>query len=100
MNDGREYLWQTGVGTMREFREMLVDNRQFRVFQLHCSECNEVLIQVSDLTDSPFKNEVLVLYRTVNHANESGHYSFDGTIEPQHAIEQIDTTITVNEDLK
>jgi len=84
---------------MRGFRKTLIEERPFRVFQLYCSECNEVLIEVSDLTESPFKNEFLVLHRIENHAKEAGHYSFDGNIEPQHSLQHIDTTITVNDNV-
>jgi hypothetical protein len=84
---------------MRGFRETLIEERPFRAFQLHCSECNEVLIELSDLTESPFKNEVLVLHRIENHAKESGHYSFDGDIKPHGSLHHIDTTITVNDNV-
>jgi len=59
----------------------------------------KTLIEVSDLTESPFKNEVLVLHRIENHAKEAGHYSFDGNIEPQHSLQHINTTITVNDNV-
>jgi hypothetical protein len=85
---------------MNQFREILIEKRPFRIFQLLCSECNEEIISVTDLTDSPLKNEALVIHSIEQHSFEQGHYSFDGNIEPAHALQHIDTTITINEDLK
>lgn len=83
----------------REFREILIEERPFRVFQLYCSKCEEVLVEVSDLTESPLKNEALVLYQIENHSKETGHYLIDGNIEPQYSLQRIDATIEVNQDV-
>lgn len=76
---------------------MLIEERPFKAFELYCSECNDVMVQLSDLTESPFKNEVLVLYQIHSHTKETGHHSFDGNIEPLGSIQHIDTTIEVND---
>jgi hypothetical protein len=81
---------------MREFRELLIEEQPFTEFEFQCSECNNILIELGELTNSAFKNEVLVLYRLQNHTKETNHSSYDGIIEPAHRIQKIDTTITVN----
>jgi hypothetical protein len=97
-NDNGKYRWWAkgdSITEMNGFREILIEETPFRVFQIYCNECEESLIKVSDLTESPFKNEVLVLYRIRTHAKETGHCSFDGNIEPMHALQHIDTNIHV-----
>lgn len=104
MNENKDdYLWWANGGSitiMNQFRETLIEERPFRVFQLLCSTCNKEVVGVADLTDSPLKNEAPVIQSIQQHASETGHYSFDGNIEPAHALQHIDTTITINEDLK
>lgn len=84
---------------MKRFRQILIKKRPFRVFRLYCCECNKVLIEKDNLTESPLKDEVLILHRLRNHAGTTGHNSFDGNIEPWVGLEKVDTTIKANNDV-
>jgi hypothetical protein len=84
---------------MKLFRDKLIGERPFRVFQVYCEECEKSLVEVSDLTNSPAKNEALILYKIDEHAKTERHYSFGTHIQPKSTLRHIESQITVNENL-
>lgn len=80
---------------MTMFRDVLINDRPFKKFVIYCSECDETLVELGDLTKMPCKNEAFVLYQVREHARDSGHTSFDGDIEPIGQLRHIDSSITV-----
>lgn len=81
---------------MNTLRRLLTEGDPFRIFQLHCSQCDEIVIEANDLTECPLKNEVLVLHKLTDHTKNTGHNSFNSTIELRNSFIDVDATIDVN----
>jgi hypothetical protein len=85
---------------MNKFRDILINQVPFMEFEIYCAECGDVLVDIDDyITGSPLKNEVLILHRIREHTIANEHYEFTAKIDPARTIEEIDSTIIVNEDV-
>lgn len=92
-----DWLWwaKSNVNTRKGFRRTIIEKRPFRIFQVYCEECEVSLVEATDLTESPFKDEALVLCEIHNHIKSTGHQSINTNIEPSQSLEHINATITI-----
>lgn len=85
---------------MKDLRTTLIEGGPFNDISFTCDGCDQTLFDVEDYTyDEPFKNEVLLQYRIMEHAKETGHINVSGQIDPMNTVQEVDAIVTVVDDV-